>query len=200
MTTQRTFETSLAVAAIVATTLAPIASGVDVAASSSPPVTLRMARTTGFADRQIEHLQQTVAELSEGQLVIEVATEWDIGDVFTDVEQQIVGAVAADEVDLGWVGSRAFATLGVNSLDAPHRALLVDSYPLQAAILASDIPETMLAGLDALDVTGLAVMAGGLRKPIAVAGPLLGPDDYEGITMHAFPSSGHEATLTPSAQ
>lgn len=84
----------------------------------------------------------------------------------------------------------------MSSFAALTAPLLVDSYELQAAILASDIPERMVAGLDVLGVTGLAVMTGGLRKPIGVDGPLLGPDDYEGITMHAFPSSGHEATLT----
>lgn len=96
-----------AMAAIVAASLAAPAPGVEVVATSPHALTLQMARTEGFADRQIEHLQDAVAELSGGQLVIEVATEWDIGGVVTDVEQQIVGAVAAGDVDLGWVGSRA---------------------------------------------------------------------------------------------
>jgi sugar lactone lactonase YvrE len=39
----------------------------------------------------------------------------------------------------------------------------------------------MLAALDTLGVTGLAVLADGLHKPIAVDHPLLSPADFEGI-------------------
>ena len=60
--------------------------------------------------------------------------------------------------------------------------MLIDSYPLQRAVLDSEIPGEMLTELDALGVTGLAVLADGLYKPIAVDHPLLSPADYEGIT------------------
>ena len=51
--------------------------------------------------------------------------------------------------------------------------MLIDNYALQKAVIDSEIPDHMLSGLDALGVTGLAVLADGLRKPIAVERPLL---------------------------
>ena len=69
--------------------------------------------------------------------------------------------------------------------------MLIDSYPLQQAVLDSDIPAEMLAGLDEIGLDGIAVLGDGLRKPIAVAEPLLGPADYEGITFEAFRSQDH---------
>jgi TRAP-type C4-dicarboxylate transport system substrate-binding protein len=188
-------KTTKRIAAMAALTL-PLAFGAGATGTAPEPATLRMARTTGFADAQIDHFTNTLAELSGGELKIEIATEWDIGWTATDVEQQIAGAVADGDVDLGWVGSRAFGELGVTSLSALTAPLLVDNYPLQAAILASDIPERMLAGLDDIGVTGLGVLGGGLRKPIGVDGPLLGPNDFAGATFHAFPHGGHEPTLT----
>ncbi len=69
--------------------------------------------------------------------------------------------------------------------------MLIDSYPLQQAVLDSDIPAEMLDGLDEIRLDGIAVLGDGLRKPIAVAEPLLGPADYAGITFEAFRSQDH---------
>jgi TRAP-type transport system periplasmic protein len=160
------------------------------------PVTLRMAHTGFVFNQQIPLLRNTVAELSSGELEIVVAPEWDITGTASDVEQQIIQAVADGDVDLGWVGTRAFPPLGVHSFDALTAPFLVDSYPLQRAILDSDIPEMMLTGLDEIGVSGLALMAGGLRKPAAVNAPLMGPDDYAGITFYVFASAIGDQTLT----
>ena len=103
-------------------------------------------------------------------------------------------AVAAGEFDLAWVGARVFDTLGVNSFRALTAPMLIDSYPLQQAVIASDIPGEMLAELDQLDVTGIALLADGLRKPIAVDQPLLSPADFDGLTFTALRS----ATLADS--
>jgi TRAP-type transport system periplasmic protein len=168
-------------------------------ATNKGPVTLRMAHTVGFADRQIELLLETVVELSDGGLEIEIAREWDITGTAADVEQQIIEAVGDGEIDLGWVGTRAFPPLGVHSFDALTAPFLVDSYPVQEAILDSDIPEKMLAGVERLGVAGLALIVGGLRKPAAVNGPLLGPDDYAGITFYVFLSVIGAQVLTTLA-
>ncbi|TMK96601.1 MAG: hypothetical protein E6G40_10975, partial [Actinobacteria bacterium] len=49
--------------------------------------------------------------------------------------------------------------------------------------------------LGRLRVTGLAVLADGLRKPIAVERPLLGPADWRGITFAAFRSQGQAEAI-----
>ena len=96
-----------------------------------------------------------------------------------------------------WAGSaRACSTpIGDTDFQALTAPMLIDSYPLQQAVLDSDIPAQMLAGLDELGVHGIAVLADGLRKPIAAARPLLRPADYEGITFQAFRSLEHAAAI-----
>lgn len=90
-------------------------------------------------------------------MTIDAVTEL-FDDAAADNEQRFVRAVAAGEVDLGWVGTRAFAELGVTSLEALTAPFLVDSYALQAAILDSDLPERMLGAF--FGTTGLTPVVG----------------------------------------
>ena len=103
--------------------------------------------------------------------------------------------VAAGAFDLGFVGTRVFDTLGVNSFQALTAPMLIDSYPLERAVIGSGIPGQMMAGLGRLRVTGLAVLADGLRRPIAVAHPLLRPRDWSGITFATFKSGGQQQAV-----
>jgi len=52
-----------------------------------------------------------------------------------------------------------------------------------------------MTGLDRLRVTGLAVLADGLRKPVAVAHPLLTPRDWSGITFATFKSGAQQQAI-----
>jgi hypothetical protein len=62
-------------------------------------------------------------------------------------------------------------------------------------VIESDIPAQMLQGLAKLGVTGLAVLSDGLRRPISVERPLLGPGDWSGITFATFRSVGQAAAI-----
>jgi TRAP-type C4-dicarboxylate transport system substrate-binding protein len=150
-----------------------------------------MAYGYGFLDYEpaVAYFAQQVAELSGGSLRVDVVNLWG-GEGVPDAEQRIVRDVASGKADLAWVGTRAFDSLGVDSFQALTAPMLIDSYPLQQALIQSDIPDRMLAGLAPLDVTGLAVLADGLRRPVAVQRPLLSPSDWRGITFAAFRSSG----------
>ena len=66
--------------------------------------------------------------------------------------------------------------------------MLLDSYELEAAVIEGDIPARMLRSLDQVQVSGLGLLADGLRKPIAVEEPLLGPDDWRGIGFGVYRS------------
>ena len=66
--------------------------------------------------------------------------------------------------------------------------MLIDSYAVEAAVLEGDIPARMLRSLDQLHVSGLGLLADGLRKPIAVEKPLLGPNDWGGIGFGVYRS------------
>ena len=159
------------------------------------PTSLRLAVTSRFADDQVDALMRELDEVSDGALQIEIDDERSDAGAAVDVEQQIVAATASGELDLGWVENRAFTELGVTSFDALTAPFLIDSYQLEKAVLASDMPGRMLEGLEPVGVTGLAIMGGRLRMPIGVNGPFTNPDSFSGATLHAFHSAGNTATL-----
>jgi TRAP-type C4-dicarboxylate transport system substrate-binding protein len=146
------------------------------AGETSAPVVLRVAGSTGST---ADYFQKRVQQLSHGALRLEVVDAWD--DQQADAEQREVKYVASGTADLGWVRTWVFDTLGVRSFQALTAPMLIDSYPLERAVLATDMQQKMLGSLGKLNVTGLAILAEGLRKPIAVKRPLLGPADWRGL-------------------
>jgi TRAP-type C4-dicarboxylate transport system substrate-binding protein len=167
----------------------------DKAGGSGEPVVLRMANAYGDLQTApvIEQFVSRVKERSGGDLRVQVASTW--GDYADDAEQQVVRAVAAGKVDLGWSGARVFDTMGVTSFQALQAPMLIDSYPLEQAVVASDIPGQMLQGLTKVGVRGLGVLADGLRKPVAVKHPLLGVEDWRGITFGTLKSAGQAQAI-----
>jgi TRAP-type C4-dicarboxylate transport system substrate-binding protein len=137
----------------------------------------------------VAYFIRRVDALSGGNIRINVIYNWKSPQ--TNAEQQVVADTAAGTVDLGVVGSRVFDTMGVKSLQALTAPMLIDSYPLENAVLRSGIAKQMLAGIARLNVTGLALIANGLRKPVAVArlGPLLGRRDWRGINFGTYLSN-----------
>jgi TRAP-type C4-dicarboxylate transport system substrate-binding protein len=163
--------------------------GGDKAGGPGDLAVLRMATLNGEPgyNPQIDYLINRIKELSAGNVRIDMV--YRVGEFAPDAEQQIVRGVADGTYDLGVVGTRIFDTLDVKSFEALSVPMLIDSYELEQAVVESDIPAQMLRSLDKLEVTGLGVLADGLRKPIAVEKPLLGPDDWRGITFAAFRSN-----------
>ena len=141
----------------------------------------------------VQYFVSQVKERSGGNLRIELTSGY--GDYADDAEQQVVRAVAAGKADLGWAGARVFDTMGVTSFQALQAPMLIDSYPLEQAVIAAGIPDQMLEGLDKVGVAGLGVLADGLRKPVAVKGPLLEAADWRGITFGTLKSQGQAETI-----
>jgi TRAP-type transport system periplasmic protein len=168
---------------------------VDKAGGEGEPVVLRMANAYGdLGDLPaIAYFVDRVEELSGGAASIEVIDEW--GDSAPDAEEQVVRSVSTGEVDLGWVGTRVFDTLGVTTFQALTAPMLVDSYALENAVIENGIAEQMMEGLDDVGVAGLGVLADGLRKPIGVSGPIVGPADWRGITFGMVASNGQADTI-----
>jgi TRAP-type C4-dicarboxylate transport system substrate-binding protein len=167
----------------------------DKAGGTGEPVVLRMANTYGDLGQlpTVASFVDRVEELSGGDIRIEVLDSY--GDFAADVEQQVVRDVATGEVDLGWVGTRVFDTMGVRSFQALTAPMLVDSYALQNAVIESGITEQMMGGLDDVGVVGLGVLADGLRKPIGVKGPIVGAADWKDIGFGTFTSEGQEQAI-----
>jgi TRAP-type transport system periplasmic protein len=169
--------------------------GGDKAGGSGEPVVLRMANTAANLEYfpAIKDFVSRVKERSGGNVRIEVVDRW--GEFSADAEQQVVRAVAAGKVDLGWAGTRVFDTMGVSTFQALQAPMLIDSYALEHAVIGSDLPHQMLQGLDRIGVVGLTVLADGLRKPIAVKHPVLGPADWRGITFGTYKSQGQAQAI-----
>ncbi len=169
----------------------------SVASASQPPddgTTLRLVVTPGWEWRVaplINALASTTGEAPQ----IEIDFEWQDSHAGVDVERDIVQAVASGELDLGFVGTRAISELGAPGFGALTAPMLVDSYPLQQAIMDSDIPDRLLSTLDEDEVTGLALAAGPLRRPLGVSGPFLNPGDFAGTTFHTSRSASNAATV-----
>jgi TRAP-type transport system periplasmic protein len=169
--------------------------GGDKAGGSGAPVVLRMANAT--ADLEvvplIKDFVSQVRERSGGNVRVQVVNRW--GEYAADAEQQVVRAVAAGKVDLGWAGTRVFDTMGVTSFQALQAPMLIDSYALERAVITSDIPARMMDGLSEVGVTGFGTLADGLRKPIAVRQPMLGVADWHGMTFGVYRSQGQAQAI-----
>jgi TRAP-type C4-dicarboxylate transport system substrate-binding protein len=165
------------------------------AGGSGEAVVLRMADAYASLDYEpaIAYYVQRVAELSGNRVRIAVTHRW--GNFEPDLEQRVVRDTASGVVDLGWSGSRVFDTLGVRSFQALTAPMLIDNYVLQNAVIDSDLPAQMLRDLGRVGVTGLGVFADGLRKPVGVQYPLLGPADYRGITFWSIRSDGQRQAV-----
>jgi TRAP-type transport system periplasmic protein len=160
------------------------------AGGAAPPLVLHMVSAFGDLNAVpgVEYFVSQVKERSGGALSIEVTNGY--GDYANDAEQQVVQGVAGGKADLGWAAARIFDTMGVTSFQALQAPMLIDSYSLEQAVIASSIPGQMQQGLDKVGVHGLGVLADGLRKPAAVKHPLLEAADWRGITFGTVKSEG----------
>src|SRR5262245_22214959 len=134
-----------------------------------------------------------VRSLSGRRVQIKVINQW--GDYAPSNEAQVIHAVATGRVDLGWAGSEAFDTVGVPGLRALSAPMLIDSYPLENAVLKTAIPGRMLIRLSKVHVTGLAVLGDALRHPVAVRRPLLAPADWRGLAIGTYRSGVQEQAI-----
>jgi TRAP-type C4-dicarboxylate transport system substrate-binding protein len=167
----------------------------DKAGGAGEPVVLRMANTAGDLEvvPLIKDFVSQVRQRSGGNVRIEVVHRW--GDFAADAEQQAVRDVAAGKADLGWAGTRVFDTMGVSSFQALQAPMLIDSYALEHAVVASDIPGQMMQGLNKVGVRGFETLANGLRRPIAVKQPMLGLADWRGMTFGTYRSQGQAKAI-----
>ena len=161
----------------------------------SGPLVLRMASTPSGLNYvpAVADFARRVSVLSGGALQIKVISQW--GLYAPGAEAQVIRATAAGQVDLGWAGSRVFDTIGVPGLGALSAPMLIDSYPLETAVLKSSLPARMLAGLSRVHVTGLAVLGDVLRHPIAVRRSLLAPADWRGLSIGTYRSGVQEQAI-----
>lgn len=159
------------------------------------PHVLTMAQPNqGEPPDQLVSWAEAVKERSGGTVIVEFKNAWRLGEA--DVESGTIEDVRAGKADLGWVGARAFDTVGVNSFQALLAPLLIDSYDLQAAVFEAGIPQEMLQGVEEIDLVGIGVLPGPMRKLLGVSEPLVEPADIVGKTVGLQDSALAADTLT----
>jgi TRAP-type transport system periplasmic protein len=160
-------------------------------------VVLRMADLNAGTDLrgtpEIQYFVQRVSDLSGGKVSVKVV--YSVGGLAVNAEQQVVRDVAGGSFDLGFAGTSVFDTLGDPGFRALSAPMLIDSYPLENAVIRSSLPAKMMAGLAKLDVTGLAVLGDEMRRPVAVRQPILSLADWRGITFGTYQSNTEEAAV-----
>ena len=153
------------------------------AGGQAAPVTLRIgtddAQGRPAAD-QIEEFARQVDELTEGAVRIEPVWHAAVDTGGDDWDQKVARMVVAGELDMGMIPARAWDTEGVTSLRALNAPFLITSDELAAEVASSELAGTMLAGLDTVGVTGLALLPEGLRHVFSFGDPLLTPGDFKG--------------------
>ena len=186
---------ALTLAAVVVSGCSAAAGGDKAGGPAGGPVVLRMASTPAGVSLvpPVADFVQRVRALSGGSVQVKVISQW--GDYAPGAEAQVVHAVAHGTVDLGWAGSRVFDTMGVPAFGALSAPMLIDSYPLENAVIKSPAPARMLAGLSRLHVTGLAVLGDVLRHPYTVHRPLLAPADWRGLSIGGYRSAAQEQAI-----
>ena len=149
----------------------------DPAAPVGKPVTLTLVTVD---ELWASEFAAVAARLSGGTIRIKIRPG---GNALLDYERRLVQKVRAGDADLVSVGARAWDRMGVTSFQALVAPFLVDSRELQQVVLESPLVERMLEGVEPLDLVGLAVLPGMLRRPFGLTRPLLGPQDYTGAAI-----------------
>ncbi|MDQ0863719.1 TRAP-type C4-dicarboxylate transport system substrate-binding protein [Arthrobacter globiformis] len=108
-----------------------------------------------------------------------------MGEDKDDWDQAVARGVVAGDFDMGLVPARAWDTEGVDSFAALHAPFLVTSKTLLSKVAEPAIADEMLAGLDKVGVSGLALFPEGTRLLFSFGKPVLKPADLSGKTVRA---------------
>jgi TRAP-type C4-dicarboxylate transport system substrate-binding protein len=116
-------------------------------------------------------------------------------DYSNDVEGDTIKAVQDGTFDIAVVRAGRLAQAGATSLAILQTPFLVTSNEQADAVSADPVADDLMAGLDDIGLTGIALVPGGLRHPFGYSRALYGPDDYRGTVINTIYGSGAEPTL-----
>lgn len=186
----------LIVAALTAALAVAACGGGDTQRAGGEPAdrtkVLRLANANGSADELRLFIDQ-VEKISDGRLRIEPVNNWRNGE--TRYEAGLIQDVKSGKAELGWVGSRALASVGVKAFEPLHAPLLIDSYELQSQVLERDADERMLAELERIGLAGVAVLPGPLQY-LQLDRRIDGPAGLAGLRIGYFDSPLQKAALS----
>ena len=142
--------------------------------------------------QELTQFANEVSRLSGGTLEIRFVTAGHDG---ADYEAATIRDVQDGRADLAFAGSRAWDEFGARRLRALGAPFLIDSYPLQEAVLTSGLVESMLEELEPLGLVGIGILPGPIRRPLGVANTLATPSGFRGLTIGTQQSGVADATL-----
>ena len=170
------------------------ASGSSTGASGT--VTLRVGYVTtpqhpyGIA---IDAFTKEVASASGGKMAVEAIPNYTGGDA------KLLDDVSGGTVEMAAVSTAVWDTKGVNVFQALQAPFLITNYPLDASIIGGPVGTAMLSspnGPAKLNLVGLGILEGGLRKPVGAKEPLTSPASFVGKKIRAPQSKVLAAGIT----
>jgi TRAP-type C4-dicarboxylate transport system substrate-binding protein len=131
--------------------------------------------------------------VSGGKLRVEVMEQYGGGEA--NAESDLVKAIASGDIDGGWPATRAFSAAGIKGLEVVEAPMTITSYATEKAVATSPVATALLGSLDGSGVVGLGLSVGPLRRPFAAKAPLLGPEDWKGISFRSYNSPVQAAAI-----
>jgi TRAP-type C4-dicarboxylate transport system substrate-binding protein len=181
--------TGVAIAATLAVAVAGCGGGSagEKSGGDEAPITLRVGTVNAeteevpYAD-EVDEFANVVETLSDGSIDVEIV--WEAPGPHTgESERRLADMVREGEIDLAVVPTRVWDQLGATSFEALQAPFMVDNHGLLNEIAGSDLATEMLAGLDAVGTTGLAIWPESLRHPVSFGEPLLTAADFQGTKL-----------------
>jgi C4-dicarboxylate-binding protein DctP len=174
--------------------------GSDKAGGSGAPVVLGLAYAYKPAEGQpdepaLRWFARRVEDLSNGDMRVKVSFNV-AGEQTPDMEARVARRVRSGDFDLGWLAARVYDQFGVRSFQALQAPFLITDYELLNRAAQSPLADEMLAGLDRVNLSGLALVPELLRHPAARRHALLSLEDYDGARIRDVPSAVSDALVS----
>jgi TRAP-type C4-dicarboxylate transport system substrate-binding protein len=162
------------------------------AGTAVQPVTIRSGYGAGTGGVGADVLDTLVRETAGSAVVVGSPVP---GRDVDDEDGSAIPRLRAGEFDLAVLRADVLATAGATSLAVLQTPMLVTSEAQAQSVATDPVAEDLMAGLDAIDLVGIALVPGGLRHPFGYAAPLRGPDDYKGKAINSRPGNGSQALV-----
>jgi TRAP-type transport system periplasmic protein len=169
---------ALAVAAVLVTALA--ASGEVRAKPRAPAVLVMAVADTGGPPSVGDAFANEVGRLSKGALRVTLQ----MPDRQTaDGELSVIREVEGGVVPLGWIPTRAWDAVGLQTFAALQAPFLITNYALFQKVLEGPVGRGMLAGTRAFGVRTLGLAAVDLHVALGGRRPFVGPANFQGAIL-----------------
>jgi TRAP-type transport system periplasmic protein len=172
---------------------APSQSGALTKVGGNATTTLKATLLTVIGPGLELDFANSAKKLSAGAIDVTVTGDWRHDDL--NNEADLVKEVSSGKAELGFIGARGFDTAGVNTFAGLQAPMLIDSYDLEAKVLATDWATKLLDKPRSIGIVGLGYVQGELRQAFGVTRDLTQVSDFQGARIGIRPSHVSEMTM-----